>query len=70
MKIFITNKNEHWGRQQTENCFEVTMSIYDGAEIWKLVGIYVPMCLATIVQKGHCRFYKDDDLLTLPNVNG
>ena len=53
-----------------ENCFEVTMSIYDGAEIRELVGIYVLMCLATIVQKSHCRFYKDDDLLILCNVNG
>ena len=58
------------GEGKKRKTVEVTMSIYDGAEIWELVGIYVLMCLATIVQKSHCRFYKDDDLLILCNVNG
>ena len=45
------------------------MGIYEGAEIWGLIGIYILTCLATIVKKSHCRFYKDDDLLILCNVN-
>ena len=53
-----------------ENCFEVAMSVYDGAEIWEMVGIYVLICLAVTVQKSHYRFYKDDDLLILRNING
>ena len=43
---------------------------YDGAEICELVGIYLLTHLATMIKKSYCRFYRDDDLVILRNVNG
>ena len=46
------------------------MGSYDGAEICELFGIYILTCLAIITKKSGCGIYRDDGLLTLPNVNG
>ena len=45
------------------------MDSYDGAEICKLVGIYILTRLATIIKKSDCGLYRDDGLVILRNVN-
>ena len=48
----------------------MTMDSYDGAEICKLVGIYILTRLATIIKKSNCGLYRDDGLVILRNVYG
>ena len=33
--------NETWKKKSTESCFDVTIGSFDGAEICKLVGLYI-----------------------------
>ena len=33
--------NETWKKKSTENCFDVTMSSFDGTEICEIVGLYI-----------------------------
>ena len=69
-KLLLFNGNEPWKKKRTESYLEVTMSSYDGAEISKLVGIYILTHLATIIKKRDCGIYEDDGLFVLGNVNG
>ena len=43
--------NEAWKNKSTDNCFDVTMGIYDGAEICKLVGIFILKSLEDKIDK-------------------
>ena len=47
----LFNENEPWKKKKTESCFDMTMDSYDGAEICKLVRIYILTRLATIIKK-------------------
>ena len=53
-----------------ESCFDVTMGSFDGAEVSKLVCIYILCSLAKLINKEDCGLYRDDGLLILRNVNG
>ena len=59
-----------YGRKHTESCFDVTMRSFDGAELCKLVGIYILCFLAKLINKNDCGLYRDDRLPILWNVNG
>ena len=52
-----------------ESCFDVNIRSSDGAEIFELVGIYVLICLATIIKKSDCGLYRDNTLVIMRNVN-
>ena len=41
MPQLLFSNNESWKKKQTESCFDVTMESFDGAEVCKLVGIYI-----------------------------
>ena len=53
-----------------ENCFNVTMGSYKGAEICELFGIYILTLLVTIIKKRDWGLYKDYGLVILRNENG
>jgi hypothetical protein len=40
-KSLLFSNNETWVKKNTNNCFDVTMGSYDGAEICELVGLYI-----------------------------
>ena len=65
-KSFLFSENLLWKKKDSEGCFDVTMGIYDGAEI---CGIYILSHLSTITDKNDCGLYRDDGLLVLRNVN-
>ena len=45
------------------------MGSFDGAEVYKLLGIYIICFLAKPINKNDCGLYRDDGLLILRNVN-
>ena len=57
-------------KKQTESCFDMIMGSFDGAEVCKLVGIYILCFLEKLICKKNCGVYRDDGLLILRNVNG
>ena len=59
-----------YGKKHTESCFDVTMRSFDGAELCKLVGIYILCFLEKLINKNDCGLYRDDGLPILRNVNG
>ena len=65
----LFSNNEAWEKKQTESCFDVTMGSFDGAEVCKLVGIYIVCFLAKLINKRDCGLCRDDGLLILQNVN-
>ena len=46
------------------------MGSFDGAEVCKLVGIYMLCFLAKLINKNDCGLYRDEGLLILRNING
>ena len=46
------------------------MGCYDGAEICKLVGIYIQNKLCKLMNKKYFRLYRDDGLGILRNTSG
>ena len=62
--------NETWKKKSTESCFDVTMGSFDGAEICKLVGLYIQSNLKNILPKTNFGLYRVDGLILLRNLNG
>ena len=69
-KSLLFSNNQPCKKKDSDDCFTVTMGSYDGAEICRLVGIYILSRLATIIDKKGCGIYRDDGLLVLRNVIG
>ena len=65
----LFNNNEPWKKKNTDNCFDVTMGSYDGAEVCELVGIYLLFLLAKYIDKNGSGLYHDDCLILLRNVD-
>ena len=57
-------------KKATDNCLDVTMGSYDGAEICELVGLYLLDKLANLMEKDHIDLHRDDDLAAMINANG
>ena len=68
-KSVLYNNQEPWEKKNTDSCFDVTMGSYDGAEIFKLVGIYLLFLAANIIDKNNYGLYHDDGLILLCNAN-
>ena len=65
-KSLLYNNQEPWKKKNTDSCFDVTMGSYDGAEIsWELVGIYLLLFLASIIDNNNSGLYHDDGLILL-----
>ena len=50
-KSLIFSNNEAWKKKRTKSCFDVTIGSFDGAEVCKLVGIYILCFLAKLINK-------------------
>ena len=57
-------------KKDSNNCFDVTMGSFDGAEICELIGIYIQSILAKIISRNDMGLYRDDGLIVLKNKNG
>ena len=69
-KSLLFFKNESWIKKNTNNCFDVTMGSYDGAEICELVGLYILNELKDEIKKEDMGLYRDDGLMVVKNKNG
>ena len=57
-------------KKNTASCFGVTMGFLDGAEMRKLVGLYILSLLQNRVNKKDNGLYRDDGLVVFRNANG
>ena len=61
-KSLLFNDNKPWVKRQCSNSFDVTMGSYDGAEICKLVGLFILNSLKTKYGEKF-GLYRDDGLI-------
>ena len=54
-------------KKTTESCFDVTMSRFDGAEIFELVGVHILSLLSNKLDKQSTDSYRNDGLVLLRN---
>ena len=57
-------------KKSIESYFDVTMGSLYGADIYKLVGLYIQSNLENILPKTNFGLYQDDGLILLRNLNG
>ena len=69
-KLLLYHENEAWKKKNSDNCFNVTMSSYDGREVCELVGTLVLSTLANSIWKENSGLYRDDGLIPMRNENG
>ena len=63
--------NETWKKKATEICFGVTMGSFDGgAEISKLLRLYIRSNLENILPKSNFGLHWDDGLILIKTLNG
>ena len=68
-KFLLFSQNNAWVKIDNPE-FDVTMGSYDGAEICKLLVLYLLKELANIIRKEYVVLYRDDGLTILPNTSG
>ena len=67
----LFNNHGIWIKKGDNPYFDVTMGSYDGAEICRLVGLYLLYeCLAQLFGKGNVGLYRDDGLAVVRNLSG
>ena len=64
-KSLLCNDNEPLKKNNTENCFDVNMGSFDGAEICELIGIHVLSLLSNKLDTQSTGWYRDDRLVLL-----
>ena len=69
-KLLLFHLDQSWKKKDSNNCFDVTMGSFDGAEICELIGIYIQSILAKIISRNDMGLYRDDGLIVLKNKNG
>ena len=65
-----TGDNEPWTKKSSNDCFDVTMGRYDGAEICELIGLLILNKLSTLTNKAEIGLYRDDGLIIVRNMRG
>ena len=69
-KTFLFNNNQPWQKKSGDPDFDVPMGCYDGAEVCKLVGIYILNKLSNIIDTGSIGLYRDDGLGIFESLSG
>ena len=65
----LFNKQRTWIKKES-GLFDVTMGVYDGAEVCELVGIFILHQLSRIYIKNDIGLYRDDGLAVFRNTSG
>ena len=68
-KSLLYNNSESWMKKYSR-LFDVTMSVYDGAEISELVETFLLYKLTLKYNKDNIGFYRDDGLAIVKNISG
>ena len=68
-KSLLYDKSESWMKKDS-GLFDVTMSVYDGAEVCKLVRTFLLYKLSLKYNKDNIGLYRDDGLAIFKNISG
>ena len=68
-KSLFFNDQQTWIKRDS-GLFDVTMRVYDRAEVCELVGNYLPYELSKLYEKKDIRLYSDDGLAVFKNKSG
>ena len=68
-KSVLYNDGEPWVKKEGSD-FDVTMGAYDGAEVCKLIGIYMLYLIRKKYDSKNIGLYRDDELALFKNVSG
>ena len=68
-KSLLFFENDSCKKKDTDTTFDVTMGNYDGAELCKLIGIYIQSLLTDILSKDNMGLYRDEGLFILRKIN-
>ena len=66
-KSLLFNHGKPWIKNNNSNLFDVTIGSYDGAEICKLVGLFILNHLGKTFGKENIGLYRDDGLAIIKN---
>ena len=69
-RTFLFNNKEPWLKKSGNEEFDVPMGCFDGAEVCKLVGVYILHLLRTVMRKENIGLYCDNGLGILRNSSG
>ena len=62
-KMLLFFGNETCEKRSTENCFDVTMRSFNGAEICELAGLYIQSNIKNILLQINFRLHRGDGLI-------
>ena len=62
-KSLLYHENEARKKKNSDNCFDVAMGSYDGAEVCELVGTLILFTLANSIPKENSGLYRDNGLI-------
>ena len=66
-KSLLFSNGKPWTKNNNSNLFDVTMGIYDGAEICELVGLFILKQLGKTFGNKNIGLYRDDGLAIIKN---
>ena len=66
-KFLLFNSGKTWIKKENNSLFEVTMGSFDGAEIGKLVGLFILKKLGQKFAKQNIGLYRDNRFAILKN---
>ena len=69
-KSLFYHENEARKKKNSDDCFDVTMGSYDGAETCELVGTLVLSTLVNSIPKENCGLFRGSGLFLMRNENG
>ena len=70
LQIILFWNQSTWVKKHGNEDFDIPMGCYDGAEICKLVAIYIQSKLCKLMTKKDFRLYRDDGLGIVKNTSG
>ena len=68
-KLLLFSKHEIWVKKYNSS-FDVTMESFDGAEICKMVGLYLLDKLSNLLGQENIGHYRDDGLVAINSCSG
>ena len=69
-KSLLFNSNTIWIKKDDNPNFDTSMGSYDGAGMYKLLGLYILHVLVEKYRKDETVFYRDDGLACFENISG
>ena len=69
-KSLLFSKQEIWVKKTINSSFHVTMGSFDGAKIYKIVGLYLLEKLSNLLGKENVGLYRADGLAAINSCSG